>query len=81
MFAQNGFWSSCGYDGLSFVFDVPLEAVRSLAEEQKHALMCLLGRLADGGDKALENQMGELETLTARERFTQLVKLSVRFSA
>ena len=79
--AQSGFWSCCGYDGLSVAFDVPVEAVQSLSEEQKRALMRLLSHLADAEDKALEHRIEELDGLTAEERFINLVKLSGRFAA
>ena len=62
---QSGFWSCCGYDGLSVVFDVPLEAVRSLSEEQKRAMMRLLQQLAEGMDEKLKNQIAELEDVAA----------------
>ena len=79
--AQSGFWSCCGYDGLSIVFDVPLEAVQSLAEGQKRALMRLLHRLAEGTDEKLKNQIAELERLAAEDRLAGLVSLSAGFSA
>jgi hypothetical protein len=79
--AQSGFWSCCGYDGLSIVFDVPLEAVQSLSEEQKHAMMRLLHRLAEGMDEKLKNQIAELERVDAEDRFVGLVRLSAGFSA
>ena len=79
--AQSGFWSCCGYDGLSIVFDVPLEAVQSLSEEQKRAMMRLLHRLAEGMDEKLKNQIAELERLDAEDRLVGLVRLSAGFSA
>ena len=79
--AQSGFWSCCGYDGLSIVFDVPLEAVQSLSEGQKRAMMRLLHRLAEGMDEKLKNQIADLERLTAEDRFAGLVSLSAGFSA
>ena len=79
--AQSGFWSCCGYDGLSIVFDVPLEAVQSLSEEQKRAMMRLLHRLAESMDEKLENQVAELEPLAAEDRIAGLVSLSAGFSA
>jgi hypothetical protein len=79
--AQSGFWSCCGYDGLSVVFDVPLEAVRSLSEGQKRAMMRLLHQLAEGLDEKLKNQIAELEPLAAEDRFVDLVRLSAGFSA
>src|SRR2546421_11076041 len=79
--AQSGFWSCCGYDGLSIVFAVPLEAVQSLSEEQKRAMMRLLHRLAEGMDEKLKNQIAELERLDAEDRLVGLVRLSAGFSA
>ena len=79
--AQSGFWSCCGYDGLSIVFDVPLEAVHSLSEEQKRAMMRLLHRLAEGMDEKLKNQVAELERLAGEDRLAGLVSLSAGFSA
>ena len=79
--AQSGFWSCCGYDGLSVVFDVPVEAVQSLSEEQKRAMMRLLHRLAEGMDEKLKNQIAELERLDAEDRLVGLVRLSAGFSA
>ncbi len=80
IYEQSGFWSCCGYDGLSMVFDIPLDDVRSLSEEQKRALMRLLNQLADGADEALQGQTRELESLTAKERFIRLVSLSAPFA-
>jgi|SRR4029450_9855202 hypothetical protein len=79
--AQSGFWSCCGYDGLSIVFDVPLEAVQSLSEGQKRAMMRLLNRLAEGMDEQLKNQIADLLRLAAEDRFAGLVRLSAGFSA
>jgi len=81
MLAHSGFWSSCGFEGLSLVFDVPLEAVQSLSEGQKRAFMGLLHQLAEGTDEGLQNQIAELETLAPTDRFNNLVKLSTRFAA
>jgi hypothetical protein len=79
--AQSGFWSCCGLDGLSLVFGVPLEAIRSLSEGQKRAMMHLLHQLAEGSDEKLKNQIAELEHLGAEDRFVGLVRLSTGFSA
>ena len=79
--AQSGFWSCCGYDGLSIVFAVPLDAVQSLSEEQKRAMMRLLHRLAEGMDEKLKNQIAELEHLGAEDRLVGLVRLSASFPA
>src|SRR5262249_62172712 len=78
--AQSGFWSCCGYDGLSIVFDVPLDAVQSLAEGQKRAMMRLLLRLAEGTDEKLKNQIAELERFAAEDRLVGFVSLSAVFS-
>ena len=81
IYAESEFWSSCGYDGLSVVFDVPLDALQSLPEDQTRALMRLLGNLAKEGDEALAGRMRELEGLTAKQRFSGLLHLSARFAA
>ena len=78
---QSGFWSCCGYDGLSIVFDVPLEAVQSLSEGQKRDMMRLLHRLAEGMDEKLKNQIAELEQMAAEDRLAGLVSLSDGFPA
>jgi hypothetical protein len=80
IYAEGGLWSCCGYDGLSMAFDLPLDAVQSLSEDQKRALMRLLGRLAKGEDEALRGQMRGLEDLTAEERLTGLMGLSAPFA-
>ena len=79
--AQSGFWSCCGYDGLSIVFAVPLDAVQSLSEEQKRAMMRLLHRLAEGMDEKLKNQIAELEGLAGEDRLAGLVSLNADFSS
>jgi hypothetical protein len=73
------FWSCWGYDGLSMVFDLPLEPFERLLEPQKRALMRLLRHLAAGLDEALHNQINGLQDLTAEERLTILVALSEQF--
>ena len=78
---QSGFWSTCGYDGLSVVFDVPVDSIRSLSEGQKRALMRLLHRLAEGTDEELENEVAQLESVAVEDRFVSLVTLSAGFSA
>jgi hypothetical protein len=79
IYEHSGFWSSYGYDGLSVVFDVPLEAVRTLSEPQKLALMRLLGRLAEDSDESLRDQVQEFARLTPKERLIVLVRLSEPF--
>jgi hypothetical protein len=79
MYANSGLWSCCGYDGLSLVFDLPLEDLRSLAELQKQALMRLLAHLAKIEDESLLGRIRALEKLTIEERLTGLMQLSARF--
>jgi hypothetical protein len=79
---ENGeFWSCWGYEGLSMVFDLPLEPFQHLLEPQQRALMRLLGHLAAGLDEALHNQVNGLQYLTGEERLTSLVALSERFAS
>ena len=61
-------------------FDLPLDAVQSLSEDQKRALMRLLGRLAKGEDEVLRGRMRGLEDLPAQERLTGLMCLSAPFA-
>ncbi len=77
--ADSGFWSCCGYDGLSVVFDLPLESISSLHEGQKRALVRLMTRLANTGDDALLNELQRLDTLSGEERLAGLVELSAPF--
>src|SRR5262245_11791149 len=79
--AQSEFWSCCGYDGLSIVFNVQLEGVQSLSEKQKRAMMQLLHRLAEGMDEKLKNQVAGLEPMAAEDRLAGLVDLTAGFSA
>src|SRR5215469_13080330 len=81
IYCRNGFWSSLGYDGLSLVFNLPLEALQSLSEEQKRSLMRLLGHLAEGRNEKLVVQVREVENLTPKDRVEHLVKLSTEFAA
>ncbi len=81
IYEDGEFWSCYGYDGLSIVFNLPLEAVQSLPEDQKHALLRLLGSVATTGDESLQDEIRALESLTAKERVTGLVHLSARFAA
>ena len=78
---HSGFWSTCGYDGLSVVFDLPVDSIRSLSEGQKRALMRLLHRLAEGTDEELESEVARLESVAVEDRFVSLVTLSAGFSA
>ena len=77
---NSGLWSCCGYDGLSGVFHVPLETVRSLAENQKRALMGLLTHLSEPSEEELRKQVGELEDRSSEDRLAGIVRLSARFS-
>ena len=69
-------WSCCGYDGLSVAFDLPLDAIRSLTDDQKRGLVRLLGRLAKGGDESLRSGVRRLEQSSDAERLAGLVQLA-----
>ncbi len=79
LYAHSGFWSCCGYDGLSVAFDLPLEAVRSLPEEGKRALVRLVTRAANSGDEALLNELQKLDSLSGDQRLAGLMQLSAPF--
>ena len=79
LYADSSFWSCCGYDGLSVAFDLPLEAVRSLPEGRKRALVRLITRLANTGDDALLNELQRLDSLSGEERLAGLMELSAPF--
>lgn len=81
IYQDGGFWSCCGYDGLSLVFDLPLDALHSLPEDQKRALMHVLSHLAKTGDESLQDQIRALEGRTLKERLTGLVHLSAQYAA
>jgi hypothetical protein len=78
---NNGFWSCCGYDGLAVVFDLPLESLQSLPDDQKRALMRLLVQLAGIGRESLRDRVREIERLPIDKRLTVLVDLSTQFAA
>ena len=78
---HRGLWSCCGYDGLSIVFDLTLEDVRSLGEDQKRALMRLVSHIADFGDETVLDQLHALEGLSAQQRLGRLLDLSGRIPA
>jgi len=80
IYEDSGFWSCCGYDGLSVAFDLPLEDLRSLPEEQKQTLMHLLAHLAGERDEALLDRIRGLETLATEERLAGLVSLGSRLA-
>jgi hypothetical protein len=74
---ENGeFWSCCGLDGLSVVFDVRLESIRSLDDAQKRALMHLLAYLVSGKDSAVVSRVMELQRAPEDVRFQGLLALT-----
>ncbi len=77
--AQRGLWSCCGYDILSLAFDLPLDAVRSLSEGQKRALVRLLRRLAESGEGSLRTEVSRLDSLSSEARLAALTQLSAPF--
>jgi hypothetical protein len=79
IYADSGFWSCCGYDGLSVAFDLPLEAIRSLPEARKRALVRLITRLANTFDDDLLNELQRLDSLSGKERLAGLTQLSAPF--
>ncbi len=76
---NSGFWSACGYDGLSVVFDVPLDSLHALPETKKQALFRLMVHLADMPDDSLHTQVQALAAQPADQRLRVLVDLSARF--
>jgi len=76
LYADGGFWSSCGYDGLSVVFDLPLATVRALPEERKRALLHLIARLAKPAEDSLRNRVRTLKGLNCEERLSELLRMS-----
>ena len=78
IYENSGLWSCTGYDGLSIAFGLPIEDIRSLSEDRKRALMCLLGRLAKMNDESLLDRIQALEGLTVSERLAGLMHLSAQ---
>jgi hypothetical protein len=78
--ANSGLWSCCGYEGLAVVFDLPLEAVRSLPEDRKRAIMGLLKRLAEPGAEELRDQARELDGRNCEDRLAGILRLSAQVS-
>lgn len=76
LYQDAGFWSCCGYDGLSVAFDLPLAIVRALPEERKRALLHLIARLADSGEDSLRNRVRKLNGLNCEERLSELLRMS-----
>jgi hypothetical protein len=79
LYENGGFWSCCGYDGLSVAFDLPLDAVRSLSEEQKQALIRLITRLAKTSDDQLHKDVRRLDNLDSGARLSALLQISAPF--
>ena len=75
LYHDAGFWSCCGYDGLSVAFDLPLAAVRALPEERKLALVHLIARLANSNDGSLCQRVLGLGTLSCDERLAELLQI------
>jgi hypothetical protein len=78
LYADAGFWSCCGYDGLSVAFDLPLASVRALPEEHKLALVHLIARLAHSDGNSLRSRVRSLDALSCEERLTELLRMSAR---
>lgn len=76
LYADAGFWSCCGYDGLSVAFDLPLAAVRALPEERKLALVHLVARLANPGEDSLRRRVQRLGALSCEERLSGLLQMT-----
>jgi hypothetical protein len=81
VYENRGFWSSCGYDGLAVVFDLPLENFQSVPDDQKRALMRLLAHLAKAGDASMQDRIREFECLTVEKRLVGLLHLSTLLAA
>jgi hypothetical protein len=77
---DGGFWSDFGYDGLSVIFDVPLDTLQSLPDQQKRALMHLLRLLADPSNIVLQEQILALATYAAPQRLDALLNISAELS-
>jgi hypothetical protein len=75
VYENSEFWSCVGYDGLSIAFDLPIEHVRSLTEDQKRSMMGLLSSLAKMRDETLVVRLRALECLPADERLIGLMAL------
>jgi hypothetical protein len=79
---ENGeLWSCCGYDGLSIVFDLPLPAVQSLAENQKRGLMGLLAHLAAIEEEDLRDEVPALTDQSSEDCVAVLLRLAARFAS
>ncbi len=76
---QSEFWSDFGYDGLSVVFDVPLDSLHALPEAKKRALFRLMVFLADTPQDSLHGQVQALGAQPEEQRLAVLGDLSARF--
>jgi hypothetical protein len=74
-YENGGFWSCFGYDGLAVIFELPVETVRSLSENEKRGLMALLFRLADVAYDDLRREVQALEDRSDEERLAGLLHL------
>lgn len=74
-YENGGFWSCFGYDGLAVIFDLPVEIVRSLSEDEKRGLMLLLFHLTDVAYEDLRRDVQALEDRNGDERLAGLLHL------
>ncbi len=79
-YSDGGFWSDFGYDGLSVVFDVPLDALQTLPEEQKRSLMRLLRLLAESPNSTLHEQVVAFAQYPATQRLGALLSISAELN-
>jgi len=68
-------WSCLGFEGLSIAFDIPVDDLTDLAEEEKMRLMSLLSRLTMPVDEVLKMQIQHLEGISPKERLTRIREL------
>lgn len=68
-------------DGLSAVFDLPLDSIRALSESRKQALMRLLRHLASTEHSEMLSQVTALDAKSADEHLQGLLDLSSRLTA
>ena len=79
-YGDGGFWSDFGYDGLSVVFDVQLDALQTLSEGQKRSLMRLLRLLAEPSNSMLHEQVVAFATYPATQRLGALLSISAELN-
>jgi hypothetical protein len=75
-YENGGFWSCFGYDGLAVIFDLPVETLRSLSENQKRGLIALLFRLTEVAHEDLRREVQALEERGDEDRLARLLHLS-----